>query len=415
MSGRASAVATLREPNFRYYFLSRLVNAAGSTMGGIALAFAVLEVSGSPTALGIVLAARSIPEVLLLLAGGVIADRFGRTLVIQVCNLVAGATQLAIAALVISGTAQLWQLAALSAVNGAVAAISFPAMASVMPQLVPRDQLQPANVLMSMQRGVLSVLGPTVGGVLVVTVGAGWAVAIDGIAYLVAAAMLVLVRIPPPLPKEEQTSIVGDLREGWRYFRGTTWLWAVVLAFSALNALFSGGFQTLGPVLAKTSDIGEAGWGLILSAGAAGLLLTTVVMLKVQLQRPLLWGMVGCTFFGVPMVVLGAEPNLALVVVASFVGGAGIEVFSLGWNLAMQEHVPDDMLSRAYSYDALGSFAAIPLGQLAVGPLGAVFGVRETIFVCGVLFVVISVATLGSRSVRELQRAPVTPTSRPEP
>jgi MFS family permease len=212
---RASAVATLREPTFRYYFLSRLVNAAGSTMGGIALAFAVLEVSGSPTALGIVLAARSIPEVLLLLAGGVIADRFGRTLV--------------------------------------------------------------------------------------------------------------------------------------------------------------------------------------------------------QLQRPLLWGMAGCTFFGVPMVVLGAEPNLALVVVAAFVGGAGIEVFSLGWNLAMQEHVPDDMLSRAYSYDALGSFAAIPLGQLAVGPLGAVFGVRETIFVCGVLFVVISVATLGSRSVRELQRAPVTPTSRPEP
>jgi MFS family permease len=415
VSEKPSALATLREPNFRYYFLSRLVNGAGSTMGGIALAFAVLEVHSSATALGAVMAAHSIPEVLFLLAGGVIADRFGRTLVIQVCNVLAGATQLAIAALVITGAAQVWQLVVLSAVNGTVAAISFPAIASVMPQLVPRDQLQPANALMSMQRGIVSVIGPTVGGVLVVTVGAGWAVAIDGITYLLAAVLLLLVKIPAPLPREERTSMVDDLRDGWRYFRSTTWLWVVVLAFSVLNALHAGAFFTLGPVLAKSGSIGEAGWGLILSASAAGLLLTTVLMLKVPLQRPLLWGMVGCTLFGLPMVVLGTHPDVVWVMVAAFVGGAGIEVFGLGWNLAMQEHVPDEMLSRAYSYDALGSFAAIPVGQLVAGPLGAAFGVRETILVSGILYAVICLATLGSRSVRELQRASVTPTSRPEP
>lgn len=409
MSDRPSALVTLREPNFRFYFLSRLVNGAGSTMGGIALAFAVLEVSSSPSALGIVLAAHSIPEVLFLLVGGVIADRFGRTLVIQVSNVLAGITQLAIAGLVISGTAELWQLAVLSAINGTVAAISFPALASVMPQLVSRDQLQPANVLMSMQRGMVSVVGPTIGGALVVTLGAGWAVAIDGVTYLLAAALLVMVKIPPPLPRSEQTSMVEELREGWTYFRTTTWLWVVVLAFSALNALYVGGFNTLGPFLAKTSEIGEAGWGLILSAGAAGLLVTSLVMLRVRLERPLLWGMVGCLFFGLPMLALGAEPFLVLVMAAAFVGGAGIEVFNLGWNLAMQEHVPDEMLSRAFSYDMLGSIIAIPVGQLVVGPLGVAFGVQETIFVCGVLFVLISLATLGSRSVRDLQRAtPVT-------
>jgi MFS family permease len=404
VTDRPSALETLREPNFRFYFLSRLVNGAGSAMGGIALVFAVLEVSGSPSALGIVLAAHTIPEVLLMLAGGVIADRFGRTLVIQVCNVLAGLTQLAIAVLVISGTAELWQLAMLSALNGTVAAISWPALASVMPQLVPRELLQPANVLMSMQRGVVSVLGPTIGGVLVVTVGAGWAVAIDGVTYLVAAAMLLPVKIPPPLPKAEQTSMVDDLREGWVYFRTTTWLWAVVLAFSALNCLYSAAFNTLGPLLAKSGSIGEAGWGLILSASAFGLLLTTAVMLKVRLQRPLLWGMVGCTFFGVPMVVLGAYPHLAVVMVAAFVGGAGIQVFDLGWNLAMQEHVPDEMLSRAYSYDSLGSFVAIPIGQLAAGPLALALGIQETIVVAGILFVVLCLATLGSRSVRDLQR-----------
>jgi MFS family permease len=282
-------------------------------------------------------------------------------------------------------------------------AISFPALASVMPQLVPRDQLQPANVLMSMQRGSLNVIGPTIGGILVVTVGAGWAVAVDGLTYLVAAALLLRVKIPPPPPRADEASMTAELREGWRYFRSTTWLWVIVVAFGVLNALHSG-FNTLGPVVAVTTDIGEAGWGLILSAGAVGLLVTTVVMLRVPLPRPLLWGMLGCALYGVPMLVLGLHPTLVAVMVATFIGGAGIEVFSLGWSLAMQEHVPDEMLSRAYSYDALGSFVAIPIGQLAVGPLGAAFGVQEVLVVCGVAYAVVCLATLGSRSVRDLQR-----------
>ncbi|WP_196240628.1 MFS transporter [Nocardioides anomalus] len=406
MTGRGAALATLRERNFRWYFVSRLVNGVGGTMGSIALVFAVLEVSSSASALGVVLAAHSIPMVLFLLVGGVIADRFGRTLVIQTCNVLSGLTQLAIGFLVLTGTAELWQLVALTAVNGVVSAASLPALAGVLPQLVPREQLQPANVLISMQRGVLNVGGPALGGVLVVTIGAGWAVAIDGVTYLLSAAVLLLVRLPPPAPRDEQSSVLVDLREGWGYFRRTTWLWVVVLAFSALNAFYVGGFETLGPVLAKATSIGEVGWGLTLSAGAVGLLVTTVVMLRVRLERPLLWGMVGCTGFGAPMLALGIHPHLALVLVAAVVGGAGIELFSLGWNLALQEHVPEDMLSRAISYDMLGSMVAVPVGQLLVGPLGVVFGVQHTILVCALLFVAISLATLGSRAVRDLQRVP---------
>ena len=402
MSARA-ALAILREQNFRYYFVSTLVDGAGTAMGGIALAFAVLEVSSSPSALGIVMAANSVPEVLLMLLGGVVADRFGRTRTIQASNVLAGSAQLVIATLVITGQAELWQLAALSAVNGAASGVGYPALASVTPELVTRDKLQPANVLSSMRRGVLNVIGPTIGGVLVVTVGAGWAIAINGITDLVAAAILLRVEIPPPLHKAGRTPVSSDLRAGWAYFRATTWLWVVVLALSMLNALHAA-FNILGPVVAVSTDIGEAGWGLVLSAGAVGLLATTVVMLWVPLPRPLLWGMLGCTLYGVPMVVLGVHPDLVWVMVATFVGGVGMEIFSLGWSLAMQEHVPDEMLARASSYDALGSFVAIPVGQLAIGPLGAAFGLRDTLLVCGVSYVVISLATLGSRSVRDLQR-----------
>jgi MFS family permease len=407
----SASFAPLREQNFRWYFWSRTVNMAGGTMGAVALVFAVLEVSDSPSALGTVLAAHSIPMVVFLLAGGVIADRFGRTLVIQVSNVLAGLSQLAIAFLVISGTAQLWQLVVLSAINGVVAAMSFPALASVLPQLVPRSQLQPANVLMSMVRNSLTVVGPTIGGLLVVSAGAGWAVAIDGFTYLAAAALLLRVKLPPPAPRTNRPSMVAELREGWAFFVGTTWLWVVVAAFCLICAVHQGGFFTLGPVLAKQGDIGESGWGLILSAEAVGLLVTTLVMLRVRLQRPLFWGMLGMVLYAAPLIAMGLDGNLVTVMLAAFVAGAGVEVFSLGWNLAMQENVPDDMPSRAFSYDALGSFMAVPLGQLAVGPLALAFGIEHVILVAGVALAVIALLTLLSRAVRDLPRVALVSTT----
>jgi len=404
-------VQPLRERNFRWYFASRFVNTLGNMMAGVALAFAVLDITDSATALGQVLAAHTIPMVVFLLWGGVIADRFPRALVLQVSNVMSGLTQGAIALLVITGVAQLWQLIALSAVHGLVSALSFPAMASIMPQLVPRDQLQRANALMSLVRGGLTVIGPTVSALLVVTVGAGWAVAIDAMTWFASAALLIGVKIPTaPERHEESGGTIADLREGWDYFRRTTWLWVVVLAFGFLNAIQTGGLFTLGPAVAKET-IGEQGWGYVLSAESVGLLLMTVIMLRVPLQRPLLLGMLGISLLGVPIFLLGVYPHLGLLIVAMFLAGLGTEVFSMGWNLAMQENIEDSMLSRAYSYDALGSFVAMPIGQLAYGPLGAAFGYEEVLAVSGIAYVAICMLTLTSRSVRTLPRVTETITA----
>lgn len=400
----AGPLAPLRQPAFAWYAASRTVNLTGSMMSGVALAFAVLEVSDSPSALGAVLAAHSIPMVVFLLAGGVVADRLGRTLVIQVSNVVAGLTQLAVAALVLGGHAELWQLVTLSAVNGVAASVSFPALVSVLPDLVPQHMLQQANVLMSMVRSTLTIVGPTLAAGLVVTVGPGWAVALDGATYLVAAALLAPIRLPRPR-RSAGTGAIADLREGWTYFRSTTWLWVVVAAFSLICAVEQGGFTTLGPVLATRSDLGEQGWGLVLSAEAVGLLACSLVMLRRRLERPLFWGMLGTIAYGLPLVTLGLTDHLAAALLAAFVAGFGIEVFSLGWQLAMQEHVPSEMLSRAVSYDALGSFIAIPVGQLVAGPLGAAFGIRPVMLGAGIVVAAVAALTLLSPSVRDLQRA----------
>ncbi len=400
---RVSVFAPLRERNFRRYAAARVVNLSGITMAGVALAFAVLDENDSTVELSQVLAASSIPMVVFLLVGGVVADRLGRARVMRVANSGAGLAQGTLAFLVITGRVEHWHFMVLGAVSGILLAATIPAMAAVLPQLVPREQLQQANVLMSMARATLTILGPTVAAALVVTVGPGWALAVDASAWLVSAAILTGVRVPVP-PAEERTGFVSELREGWSLFRGITWLWVIVLAFSALNFIHMGAWFTLGPVLAKDT-IGEDGWGLVLSAEGVGLLAMTVVMARFRLERPLLTGMLGTAAFTLPLLMLGGGAPLALVMAAAFVAGAGFELFGLAWNLAMQENIEDRMLSRAYSYDALGSYVAIPLGQLGFGVLGGVVDISTLMVGAGVAFAGISLAPLLSPSVRGLRRA----------
>lgn len=394
----------LRQANFRWFFVGETLNNAGTFMAGIALAFAVLEVEESPSALGYVLAAHSIPLVVFLLLGGVVADRFGRTLVIQGSNIISGLSQATTAALVISGHAELWHLIVLAGINGTVAAAGFPALMGLVPQLVDRAHLQQANVLQSMMRGGLRIIAPSTSALLVATVGPGWSLAADAATWLASAAVLTRVKIPPRGRGAVQQSVVADLREGWGIFWGTTWLWVVVLAFMGLN-MIHGAWVILGPTIAEDS-FGARGWGLIASAEAVGLLVMTLVLSRVRLERPLLWGGLGCLLWVLPLGVLGVRPEVLPLVLVALLAGAGIEVFGVGWNLAMQEHIPQDKLSRAYSYDALGSFAAIPLGQLMVGPLAERLGASAVLLTGLALSTLIVLAMLSSRAVRNLQRAP---------
>ncbi len=400
------SIAPLRNRNFAWYYGSRFTDTLGTMMAGIALTFAVLDITDSATALGQVLAAHTIPLVVFLLLGGVIADRVPRTLLLQTSNLSSAATQGVLAALVITDRAELWMVIVLAALNGTVDAISFPAQSSMVPQLVERGQLQSANALLSLSRGGLTVIAPSFSALLVVSVGPGWALAVNALMWVISAALLTPVAVPPPAPKREGSSTIRDLREGWSLFIGTTWLWAVVLAFSVLNMIHIGAWYTLGPVVAKET-IGAQGWGFVLSAESSGLLIMTVVLLRVRLRRPLFVGMLGCSLLGLPLVMLGVEPQLLALVVAAFVAGAGIEVFSIGWNVAMQENIEDRMLSRAYSYDALGSFVAMPVGQLLYGPLGEAFGYRDVLLWSGIVYVAVALLALTSRSVRTLDRQPL--------
>ncbi len=398
----------LGQRQFRALLAGRAISMLGSAIAPVAIAFAVLDLTGSAAALGLVLAARSIPEVVFMLVGGVIADRFDRARVLVAANVVAGGTQGIGATLLLTGSASVPALATLEAINGMASAIVFPAAAALTPLTVPSRMLQEANAVLRLGLNAALIVGAASGGLLVGTLGSGWGLAIDAAAYVVAAGCFARLRHGvggPDASRREPglAGVVGDLRDGWREVSSRTWLWAVVLAFGFANAAQAAARNTLGPVVADRS-FGPEGWGVVLAAQTAGMVAGGF---RLRPGRPLL---VGCAamLLWVPMfVVLAVSPTLAVLLPGAVLGGIGIEVFSVCWDLSLQQHVPQDRLSRVYSFDALGSYAMIPIGQLVGGPLALALGTEDAILACAAVIAVAIGATLAVPSVRHLRRTDV--------
>ncbi|BFU48138.1 MFS transporter [Krasilnikovia sp. MM14-A1004] len=415
-------LAPLRLPGLRLLLLGRTISALGNAFAPIALAFAVLDLTGSAGALGLVVGVRTAVNVLFLLFGGALADRLPRHLLMVGASLAAAATQGAVAALVLTHTATVPTLVALSAVNGAVGALMMPASAAVLPQIVPPDLRQQANALNRLFLNGAAILGAPVGGIVVAGIGPGWGIAVDAVTFLAAALCYALLRLPagpppavaePPAGAEPvagepvaatpaRSGIVAELRTGWTEFVSRTWLWVVVAGFCVVNACLSGAFMVLGPVVADAT-IGRRAWGLVLAAETAGMILGALLAMRVRMRRLLLFGTACTGFVLLPVLTLGIAPHLAVLCAATFVAGLGVEQFGIAWETTMQEHIPADKLARVYSYDMVGSFVAIPVGQVVAGPVAQVVGVRPTLIGAAVLIAVAVLGMLSSRDVRHLE------------
>ena len=398
-------LAPLRQRNFRLLFLGRIVSFAGSAMAPVALAFAVLELDGSATDLGLVLALAILPQIFFLLVGGVIADRIPRNLVMVGSNLAAGVAQAIAAYLLISGRAEIWHLAVIALVRAVASSFFFPAQQGIVPQTVPAEELQPANALLRLALNATNIGGAALGGLLVAVAGPGWAIGFDALTYFAAAAILLPMHVRAP-EREAGTSFVRELGDGWREFRSRTWIWIVVIGFAFANGAEAAGLNILGPVVAKESLGGASVWGLVLAAMGVGLVLGSLLALRIRPERPLFVGVVSITLLVPPLVLLAIEAPWPALAAATLLSGIGIELFTVFWDTSLQAHVPNEVLSRVSAWDAIGSLVLIPAAYAVVGPLADAIGIEQTLWLCaGIVFVAIT-AQLLSREVRELPRMP---------
>jgi MFS family permease len=393
----------LREREFRLLFTGQSVSRLGSAMAPVALAFAVLDLTGSTTDLGVVLAARQIPTVLFLLVGGVWSDRLPRHRVMVASNVASGATQAAVAALLLSGHARLWHLVALAALNGGASAFFWPASAGVVPQTVPMPLLQQANATLRLALNATNITGAALGGVLVAATNPGTAIALDAASYGLAAAAIGAMRLPPGLRLEGST-VLDELRAGWSEFWSRPWLWSIVLQFGFVNAAGNGAMSVLGPSVAKRHLSGAGGWGAVLASESIGLVLSGLLMLRWRPKRILLAATLAVFPTALPLVALARPAALPVVIASAFVAGFSIEIFGVLWDTTMQQEISQDRLSRLYAYDMLGSIALMPLGFVVVGPVAAAVGERATFLGSAVFIVASTLLVLLSRDVRTITR-----------
>ncbi len=397
----SDALAPLRSAPFRWLVLASTINRVGGSIAPIALAFAVLDLTGSATSLGLVVGARSLANVIFLLIGGVVADRLPRTVVLVGSSVASAVTQAVVALLIFQRVDSVALLAALSALNGTSSAFALPASAALIPQTVAPSERTRANALSRLGINASGVLGTSMAGLIVAVWGSAWGIAIDAASFAIAAGFFALVRIGTAPRRSVSSSVLRDLAAGWSEFVSRTWLWVVVAAFGVINAAEVGGVAVLGPVVADDT-IGRRAWGVVIAAQAVGYVVGGLFAVRLRMRRLLLFGMVCMLPEGLILLALAAHASLPVLLAASFVGGLGLEQFGVAWQTSMHQHVPGDVLARVSSYDALGSFIAIPLGEVAAGPASHAIGTRGALLAATALVLLATLATLASRSVRTL-------------
>jgi len=401
----------LAEREFRLLFVGRTISLFGSAFAPIALAFAVVVLTGSPSDLGFVLSAYMLAHLVFLLAGGVWADRLPRHLVMVTSDLLSGASQIAAALVLLSGVAQTWHLVVLAAIRGGASAFFMPASTGLVPQVVSAGRLQQANALLSLSRNATRIAGVALAGLLVATLGPGWALALDGATYLVGAVFVGMLKLPP-VKAAEKREFLRELGEGWREFRSRSWLCVTIIQFALINAYAIGAFLVLGPFVAQRSLGGAGAWGLILAAEAVGMILAGLVALRYQPERPLLVATLAVLTMAPLLALLGLAAPLLVILPAAFIAGVGLELYGVFWDTTLQQHIPDEKLSRVSSYDVLGSFALIPVGVAIMGPISGAIGVADTLIGAALVVVVATFAVVCVGDVRNLRRLEPRPHAR---
>jgi predicted MFS family arabinose efflux permease len=398
-------VGALRYRNFRLLFAARAISYFGTYLAPIAVAFAVLGLTGSASDTGISFACWTLAQVSTLLVGGVVADRLPRRLVMVASDTANVAVRSAMGVLLVTGHARIWEIFALQAIGGAATAFYSPASSGLVPELVPRESLQAANALMGISRYLAFPLGAATGGAIVATIGSGQALLVDAATYAASAALLGFMHLPAAARAASAPHFLRELRDGWAAFTEHTWIWVLNLWIALYFLITYAPFFVLGPFIAKQSLGGAGAWATVVTGEGIGALAGGLVGLRAQPRRP--WAMVAGVFAltCVQSLLLAAHAPVALIAAGALVAGFSFSYGSVIWETGVQQTVPRDRLSRVSAYSWMGAMAFLPAGYALAGPVASVVGMRALLVAGAVWIVASTAAVLGVRDVRDFRLA----------
>jgi len=396
----------LSERNFRLLFGARAISYFGTYLAPIAVAFAVLDLTGSASDTGIAFACWTLAQISTLLFGGVIADRLPRRLVMIASDTANTLVRTAMGVLLLTGHARIWELFVLQAIGGAATAFYSPASSGLVPEIVPRERLQQANALMGIARYVSFPLGAATGGAIVATIGSGTALLVDAGTYAASVLLLAAMALPVRVRDASTPNFVRELREGWEAFTEHTWVWVLTAWIAFYFLITYAPFFVLGPYIAKHTLGGAGAWGTVVTGEGIGALVGAIVGLRVQPRRP--WVLVGPVFAltAIQSLLLAAHAHVVLIAAAAVVSGFSFAYGSVVFETGVQQVIAPERLSRVSAYNWMASMTFLPLGYAIAGWIGDRIGM-STYLVIGAGWIIVTTAIVVSvPGVRDFRLRP---------
>lgn len=407
-----NVLRSLRHRPFALLWTGQTTSRLGDSLYRIALAWWVLEKTGSATAMGTVLVFSQIPMLIFLLVGGVVVDRLPRLRVMFVSDILSGLVITTVAVFSWLDLLQIWHIYIASMIFGFVEAFFFPAYQAVVPQITPPDLLTSANSLNGLSQRVTGIVGPAFGAALVAAGGTSITFGLDALSFFISA-LCVLPVLRSNFDKTQKRMEAAetanntksakdafqqgfrDLREGFKFVITVPWIWITILIFGFVNITEASPRAVAMPFFIK-QDLGADVklLGIFGSAASLGFVVGMIWLGQyVRLHRRGLLGYLSVVVTGAALLPFAFKLPVPILTASMFISGLSTSVFALIWTHTLQEMVPGELLGRVYSIDALGSFVLMPIGFSLAGWATDLVG-APTVFLVGGLGTMI-LASLG--------------------
>ncbi len=381
----AGTFRTWLPPAFIRLWASQTTSLFGENFASIAQAFIILKMTGSPTSMGLSMALSSMPRLLASFFGGVMVDRLERKQVLVASDVVSGCLDLALATVIFAGRVQVWHIYVVIIARSLARAFYDPAMNSLIPALVDREVLVRANALQQSALAIASTAGPALAGVMVETAGAGPAVLLAGLTFLISSLLLATMResSKPPVSRK---SALQDFVAGLAYVRQRKWIFRLTVAFALVNMITAVRMVVMPFISRDIYGRGMTGYGLTLSAGSAGALASVMVLaaLKRMSAKHRMISL-AIAVFALGTIGLAFCPSLEWALPVCFVIGLAGPVMGSCANALYQEFVPSELMGRVFAFRATFATALMPVANMAAGYASNLVGPVFTLATAGLI------------------------------
>ncbi|MEU1735212.1 MFS transporter [Streptosporangium sp. NPDC020145] len=381
--------------NFSLYFGARTISLLGDAMMPVASALAVGEVYGI-AGVGYTLAIWTTSAVLVMLFGGVFADRIGARRLMIGADALRVVTQGCVAVAFLDGAPPLALLLTMAFFSGIGAGTFEPCINGMVP-LVAKDP-QRANATLKIAEAITQLAGPALAGVLIVATGPVFVYTVDAATFLVSGVALLMIRVT--VPKPGPSNVLGDLRRGWEEFRAMNWMWSTILVWVFWGVL------VIGPYVPLSSQVIGADYGWVMAALGLGTVLGGLVAIRLRPAKPLAAGATALSgYMAAPLSVALGLP-LPMLMAGHLIGGVAMAFWSVMWSTSVQTKVAPDVMNRVNAYQVAGSVSGMAVGQAIAGPVTTLIEPRTFIMGSALVTLGVAAALLLIRPIRQLGRAP---------